>query len=288
MCGVWNRRRANVVSGLPLVTLDTQVMAELFERFAPDEAAGVFLAGSRARGSAGPYSDVDWIRLARDDARLPGDGSYLIDGRLVVVNTLTPVFIETIFTEPKTACDYVMGLRAAQILLDREGLLAALQRRARDFVWDAAMQQRANLWAADEMVGIIEEAHKGLEGLRRNDVGRMLNARFGLSWILSTIMRVQRGILLSSDNGVWDEVNRAVGETTSWVRYRRAAFGVEDAIGRPIPLREQIVAGLRLYVLTAQYLERSLPSSQREMVLATVERIEAELHRSGYGELPRA
>lgn len=272
------------MSGLPLVTLDKQMMAELFERFAPEEAAGVFLAGSRARGNAGPFSDVDWIRVARDDAHLPGDGSYLIEGRLVVVNTLTVAFVETIFTEPKTACDYVMGLRTAQILLDGEGTLAALQRRARDFVWDAAMRQRANLWASQEMVGIIEEAHKGLEGLRRNDVGRMLNARFGLSWVLSTIMRVQRGILLSSDNGIWDEVNRAVGETTPWVRYRRAAFGVEDEHGQPIPLREQIVAGLRLYVLTAQYLERSLHSAQREMVFATVERIEAELRRSGYGE----
>lgn len=259
-------------------------MATLLERFAPAEASGVLLAGSRARGNAGPYSDVDWIRLARDDEGLPGDGSYLIDGRLVVVNTLTPAFVETIFSEPRVACDYVVGLRSAQILLDREGQLALLQRRARDFVWDAAMQHKANLWAGEQMVGIIEEAHKGLEGVRRNDIGRMLNARFGLSWVISNILKVQRGVLLASDNGVWDEINRGIGETTPWVRLRRAVFGIDDGSGRPPMLREQIIAGLRLYVLTANYLDRALASEHGELVRATVARIEAELERIGHGD----
>jgi hypothetical protein len=215
---------------------------------------------------------------------LTDDGSYLIEGRLVVVSTLLPSFIETIFTEPAVACDYVIGLRSAQILLDRDGELARLQRRARDFVWDAAMQQKANLWAADQMVGIIEEAHKGLEGLRRNDIGRMLNARFGLSWLISGIMKVQRGILLSSDNGVWDEINHAVGEGTEWSRLRRTAYGIEDGNGHAPTLREQVVAGLRLYVLTASYLDKTMPDKEREMVRATVARIEAEVERIAHGE----
>jgi hypothetical protein len=268
----------------PPVTLGQADMATLIGRFAPAEAVGVFLAGSRARGNAGPYSDVDWIRLARDDAGLPGDGSYLIDGRLVVVSTLTPAFVETIFSEPTVTCDYLMGLRTAQILLDGEGQLARLQRRARDFVWDATMQSKADLWAAEQMVGIIEEAHKGLEGVRRHDVGRMLNARFGLSWILSGIVKVQRGVLLSSDNGVWDDVNRAVGETTTWVKYRSAAFGIDDGSGRPPSLRNQVIAGLRLYVLTADLIVRALSGKEGELVRATVARIEEELERIGHGE----
>ncbi|MCC6458577.1 MAG: hypothetical protein IT328_26750 [Caldilineaceae bacterium] len=268
----------------PPVTLGQADMATLIERFAPAEAVGVFLAGSRARGNAGPYSDVDWIRLARDDAGLPGDGSYLIDGRLVVVSTLTPAFVETIFSEPAVACDYLMGLRTAQILLDGEGQLARLQRRARDFVWDATMQSKADLWAAEQMVGIIEEAHKGLEGVRRHDIGRMLNARFGLSWILSGIVKVQRGVLLSSDNGVWDDVNRAVGETTAWVKVRSAAFGIDDGLGRPPALRDQVLAGLRLYVLTADLITRALSGNEGELVRATVARINDELERIGHGE----
>jgi predicted nucleotidyltransferase len=260
-----------------LVTLDSMAVALLMQRFVPAEAVGVMLMGSRARGNAGPFSDVDWVRVARDDEGFPDDGSYLIDGRLVVVSTMTPAKLEETFNDPKTSCDNLMGLRAAQILLDREGELARLQRRARDFVWDAAMQSKANLWAAEQMVGIIEEAHKGLEGLRRNDVGRLLNARFGLSWILSAIIKVQRGILLTSDNGTWDELNRAVGETTPWVRYRWAAFGVDDGSGLPPTLPNQVVAGLRLYVETAKLIDHALPVSEGKLVRATVARIEEEL-----------
>jgi hypothetical protein len=148
------------------------------------------------------------------------------------------------------------------------------------------MQHKANLWASEQMVGIIEEAHKGLEGLRRNDIGRLLNARFGLSWILSNIMKSYRGVLLSGDNGIWDEVNRAVGETTPWVRYRRLAFGIEDATGRTPTLREQIIAGLHLYVLTAHDLDRAMPPDARYLVGETVVRIEEELGRIEDGATP--
>ena len=269
---------------LPPITMDSAAMAVLMERFAPVEALGVMLMGSRARGNAGPFSDVDWIRFAPDDEGLPDDGSYLIDGRLVVVSTLTPSAVEAIFSDPIATCDNLMGLRTGQILLDRERHLVQLQRRARDFVWDGAMQHKANAWAAAQMVGIIEEAHKGLEGLRRNDTGRLLNARFGLSWVLSSIIKVQRGVLLSSDNGTWDEINRVVGETSAWVRDRWAAFGIDNGPGRPPSLREQVMAGLRLYVETAKMIDHALPEHEGELIWATVARIEAELERMEHGK----
>jgi hypothetical protein len=273
---------------LPPITMDSAAMAVLMERFVPSEALGVMLMGSRARGNAGPFSDVDWVRFASDDQGLPDDGSYLIDGRLVVVSTLTPAAIEAIFSDPISTCDNLMGLRTGQILLDRERQLVQLQRRARDFVWDDAMQHKANAWAATQMVGIIEEAHKGLEGLRRNDTGRLLNARFGLSWVLSSIIKMQRGVLLSSDNGMWDEVNRVVGETSAWVRDRWAAFGIDDGTGRPPTLREQVIAGLRLYVETAKLIDHALPQREGELIWATVARIEAELERMDHGKPPLA
>jgi hypothetical protein len=111
----------------------------------------------------------------------------------------------------------------------------------------------------------------------------MLNARFGLSWVLSWIVKVQRGVLLSSDNGVWDEVNHAVGETTAWVRQRKAVFGIDDGSGRPPVLRDQVVAGLRLYVITAHMIDHALPEQEGELVRATVARIETELERLGHG-----
>jgi predicted nucleotidyltransferase len=264
---------------LPSVTLDSEAMAELLARFASTDALAVMLVGSRARGAAGPHSDVDLLRLASDEAGLEGDGSYLISDRLVVVSTLTPKWTEVIFDEPESACNYVIGLRTAQILVDRNRVAAQLQRRARDFVWNAEMQNKANAWAARALVGWIEEVHKGLEGLRRNDAGRLLHARFGMSWGLSTVVKVQRGVLLSSDNGHWDEINRAVGESSAWVRDRHLAFGVDDGRGKTPALRAQVQAGLRLYGTTAAMMDHVLPEPERGLIRATVTRIKQELDR---------
>jgi hypothetical protein len=64
------------------------------------------------------------------------------------------------------------------------------------------MQARANQQASAMLVGWFEEVHKGLAGLQQNDIGRLLNARHGLSWGLGRVMKVQRGILMSGDNAV--------------------------------------------------------------------------------------
>lgn len=140
------------------------------------------------------------------------------------------------------------------------------------------MQDRANAWASDQLVGLIEEVYKGLEGLRRGDTGRLLNARFGLSWLLSKIVRVQRGILISGDNAFYGEVGRAVG-AAEWTTLRRAAFGIEEDGGVPVPVREQVVAGLRLYVLTAAMLEQALSPHDATLIHETVELITRTLAR---------
>jgi hypothetical protein len=259
-----------VTGGLAAAELDA--MAATFIR---DAVRGLALMGSYARGDAGPHSDVDLLRLVEPGVNLPDGGSHLMAGRLVTVGTRTPEAAEAIFTSPLDASTFVAGLAAAKILYDPQGDFAALQRRAQAFVWDAAMRQRANAWAGQEMVGLIEEVHKGLEGLRRNDVGRLLNARFGLSWGLSRVMQVARGVLVTGDNAMWDEINAAVGDA-EWVRLRRRVFGIEGEDGQPIGLREQVIAGLRFYQRTTSLLDADLPPREREMVAPTVARIEQE------------
>lgn len=131
------------------------------------------------------------------------------------------------------------------------------------------MQARANVYASQQMVGWIEEVHKGLEGLRRADVGRLLNARFGLSWGLSRVVQVQRGLLLSGDNAFFEAVEAAVGLDTEWTRLRRAAFGLESGLNPPPPLRDQVVAGLCLYVATAALLAEALQPADAPLIEQT-------------------
>jgi hypothetical protein len=93
-------------------------------------------------------------------------------------------------------------------------------------------------------------------------------------------MKVQRGVLLSSDNGIYDEVTRAMSDQPEWVSLRRAAFGIEDERGRTPPLCEQVQAGLRLYALTAELLSSLLLPEHRLLIEQTVSFIRAALPAS--------
>lgn len=250
--------------------------AKLEEWTSPGTVAFALL-GSYARGDAGPFSDVDVVRfLATDDA--PGHDAdsltALVDGQLVVCSTATPAKVEDWFSQPGQALNVVAGLRVGLPLWDPQGVFGRVQQRARAFAWTDALQAKADEMAGAELVGWIEEAHKGLEGLRRNDSGRLLNAHFGLSWGLVWVMRLHRGVLCDSDNSFFDDVRRAVGLNSEWSRLLALAFGVTPT-GDPggSPLRRQVRAGLALYCETAQQLAHALPPDGRALVEATVQRI---------------
>jgi hypothetical protein len=246
-------------------------ISKLLQQFDVPGVRAVVLMGSYARGDAGPFSDIDLVRFVDQRAPQPaGTGSHLIDGHLVVVSNVLPTNVEDWFTEPEAAVETIAGVRSAQPLVDRDAYFATLQARAHAFMWDTAMQERANRWASTQMVGWSEEVHKGLEGLRRNDIGRMLLARHGCSWGLSRVMQVQRGVLLGGDNAFYDQVAQAVGPDSEWARLRRMVFGVANDQGAPPSLHEQVVAGLRLYAVTAQLLVGALQPQDEPLIVHTV------------------
>lgn len=257
----------------------------LAQQFDAPAVKALVLMGSHARGDAGPYSDVDLVRfVAESDGDLPGAGSHLQEGVLIVVSNVTPSQVEGWFIDPKAATDTIAGLRVARALIDRHATFAAIQARAQAFVWDETLQGKADLWASEQMVGWIEEVHKGLEGLRRRDPGRLLNASFGLSWGLSSVVKVQRGVLVSGDNGFFTEVAAAVGAETAWSQLRAIAFGVADVHGRPPSLRERVVAGLHLYGLTAELLGPAIQPEHAPLIAETIQLINGEIECVYHGE----
>jgi len=161
-------------------------------------------------------------------------------------------------------------VRSAQALLDRDGYFVGIQARARAFAWDQTMQARANHQASAMLVGWIEEVHKGLAGLKHNDIGRLLNARHGLSWGLSRVMKVQRGVLMSGDNALYDAVAQEMGQQSEWVRLQRTAFGIENEEWIAPTLSEQVKAGLQLYILTAELLAPVLRTEDRPLITHAV------------------
>ena len=255
---------------------DAPDLKGLVERFRTPEVRAMALIGSFARGDAGQFSDVDILRFFAEEAgNRPGAGSHAVDGRLVVVSDIAEAKIDGWFTQPQVATQIVVGLRDAWPLWDPDGYFAKIQRRSRDFVWDDAMQKKADAYASREMAGWAEEAHKGLEGLRTGDTGRMINALLGLSWGLTSVMRVKLGVLLQSDNSFLSEVIAAVGEDSEWAKLCRSAFGIDGNSH----LEERVKSGLRLYALTAQMIEKAIRLEDRDVINHTVKLIQAGLDK---------
>jgi hypothetical protein len=258
---------------------------DLIQRFDLPEGRALVLMGSYARGDAGPFSDVDLVRFTAAKApSLPGTGSHLLDGRLVVVSNVDPEEVETYFVRPELAVSRIPGLRESRALRDGDGYFATLQARADAFVWDAAMQARADAFASEKMVGWIEEVHKGLAGLLRGDVGRLLDAEFGLSWGLNRLVEVQRGVFHQGGDDWFARAERAVGPETEWVRLRRQAFGVTSE-GPPPTLHERVVAGLHLYVATAELLANAWTPQAAPLIAESIRLVREVLGRDSVASL---
>lgn len=246
-----------------------------------EAGAALVLVGSHARGDAGTYSDLDIVRFLPSERTVADDGSHLIAGRLVVVSSVTPLTVERWFTQPEEAVNVVAGLRTARALHDPQSHFSRIKERAETFHWTEALDRRADAWVAAQMVDWVEEVHKGLGGLARNDVGRLLNARFGLSWGLARVVTLDQRILLRGDNTFYEQLGEALGEDSEWMALCRRTFGLTPEV-KGQPLHDQVRAGLALYTLTAAMVRHTLDRSQAELIEATVERIKAVL-----GEAPR-
>lgn len=239
-------------------------------RFASPGVKAIALMGSFARGDAGTFSDVDIVCfLEHEPEQAAKPLSQIIQDRLVVVSSVAPQTVEEWFIDPVLATECVGGLRTARALWDPADYVGELKKRARAFEWNAALQQNANEYASRQLVGWVEEVHKGLAGLTMGDPGRMLNARFGLSWGLIGIMRVQRGVLISGDNGFYAEVIKAVGPKTRWARLAAEVFTVNEGGRAALSLHDQVRSGLKLYLLTTDLLRDALSPEDKEVIAHT-------------------
>lgn len=95
---------------------------------------------------------------------------------------------------------------------------------------------------------------------------------------------MQQGVLLSGDNALYEEVTHAVGSETTWARLCGAAFGIGSA-GGPLTLRDQVIAGLNLYVATAEMLEEVLQPEDTLLIMETVKLIKTTLTTSEWNRL---
>ena len=254
-----------------IMTLTDSFIQSILERIDSADVIGAGIVGSYARGQESKYSDVD---LDIYVSKLP-ENRYerytlrYLDEKLV---SLKYTLLEdecSALTDPRRAIWAVPGLRGMKILLDKDGSMLALQKAAQDFNW-ALLQSAADEFAAEEVMGCAEEAHKILNGLARGHEATVLYAAWGLVKNLLEAVAVQKGLMIISENLYFDLIQDSVGRDSKWTRAFRTAWGL-DANASQYQTRGS--AALTLYRLTAEMFEDLTPEKHRDVVNKTLQLI---------------
>ncbi|MBX3066819.1 MAG: nucleotidyltransferase domain-containing protein [Anaerolineae bacterium] len=221
----------------------------------------ICLAGSHARGEATVYSDVDIYVFVADVVDLNSIATYQLheyEGVLLSISITTIERKRAELAHPETAIWAVPGLRQLRVLYDLanpHGLspLGNLRQEALTFAW-LPLKPLADAYVSKQLCGYAEEAHKILSSLHRNDVSALHYATYGLLFGLTSIVAVGRGLLIESENRLFQLVQEQVGWESDWSHAFRRASLWSTAIKPPsqgTTIEERAQASLQLYVETA-------------------------------------
>jgi predicted nucleotidyltransferase len=254
-----------------IMSLSDLFIESILEKIDSPDVIGVGIVGSYARGQESKYSDVD---LDIYVSKLP-ENKYerytlrYLDGKLVSLKYTLLDEERSALTNPRRAIWAVPGLRGMKILLDKNGSMSALQKAAQDFDW-SPLQSAADEFAAEEVMGCAEEAHKILNGLGRRHESTVLYASWGLVKNLLEAVAVQKGLMIISENRYFDLIQDSVGRDSKWTRAFRTAWGLDTNASQ---YQARGTAALTLYRLTAALFADLIPEKHREVVNKTLQLI---------------
>lgn len=254
-------------------TLSDGFLSELAGKLDNDDLAGIILGGSHARGDATPYSDID-IACFVKDGLLPAPKHFFYrDSYLVSVASKSIAAIREETVRPNKAIFVVPGLRGARILLDKDGSVGALLRDIEAFAWEP-LQPAANRYASYNIMELAEQVHKVLsEALKGNDLA-LAYATAKLLSGLTEAVAVQRGVLVTSDNTYYSQVEAAAG--AEWAQHHRIGAGVDVAeVGGATLATARALAAVRLYRETVRLLRHSMDPAHLAVAERAVQIAEA-------------
>lgn len=256
--------------------LQDSFLPSLIARLDPPGDVGVAITGSHARGENLDHSDVDLDIFVSE---LPAE-TYtlrLFNGKLISLKYLLLKDEYESLTRPERAVWAVPGLRQMQILQDEKGEITTLKQAAFDFNW-ADLQNAADEYAAEKLMGCAEEAHKIISGLAKNHESKVLYASWGLFNELSFSVIVQAGLMIDSENRVFDIIQDHLGLDHPWTRAFRLSFGM-DCVDPNVPAYQtRGKAALELYLETGVLFREIIPGHHREVIDHTVQLIKENIH----------
>jgi hypothetical protein len=117
-------------------------------------------------------------------------------------------------------------------------------------------------------------------GLIQNHESKVLYAAWGMFKGLSFAVLVQAGLMVDSENRIFDIIQNHLGHDHAWTRAFRLSFGM-DVDGREIPaFQTRGRAALDLYVQTATLFKDIIRDKHREVIENTLQLISS--HQQGY------
>src|SRR4051794_37583585 len=227
-----------------LTTLPPHFLPTLIPEVDRSDFAGILLGGSCARGDATQWSDVDIACIVPTEAQLQPKSSFYRDGRLVTIAVKSIEGIRANLRNPDLAIVVVHGIGDSQILLDKDGSVAALLDEVRAFRWDT-LREAADTRASFRLMLAGEMALKVANELTKGDPRTLPFPIAKLFAELTIITAMFRGVLSKTDSTYYQEVEEAAG--LAWTHYHRAISGADVTL--PLSMQAKLV--LYLYRETA-------------------------------------
>jgi len=247
------------------------IIQSLVARFNRPGVFGMAIAGSYSRGQQDVYSDVD-LDIFVD--KLPDDSYTLqiFDGKLISLKYVKVQDEYDSLKNPRNAIWAAAGLSKLQIVLDEKGEIAKLKQAAIDFSWND-LQDAADKFAIEELMGCAEEAHKIMSGLLQKRESKVIYAAWGLFKNLAEAVAVQAGLMIETENRYLEIIMEHVGLNHPWTRAFRLSFGFDTKPDEPA-WKTRGESTLELYQQTALLFKHLSWGKHQEVIENTLQLIE--------------
>jgi len=209
------------------------------------EVIGITLGGSYARGEATPYSDVDLACFFQEQTPLPPKRYLYRSGYLLSIACLTVSGVRQRLARLPDALLVVSGQR--QVLLDKDGSVKELLQEIASFNW-VALEQQAREYVSFQGAVLAESAHKILSLWWQNNHLALSYATAQLLLALTEVMMVRYGVRIKNDGTYYQQVQQAVGLTSTWTTLHQLLTGVQTQA----PMQERAQHVLHLYQETVK------------------------------------
>ncbi len=262
---------------LSAAPVDEAFLGRLVAELDSDDVTAIILKGSYARGDATSYSDIDLTQIVKHPPEEAQQKRFLYrEGRLISLSTRTLAQERARLAVPEQAIFVVQGIREARILLEKDGAFSALQQEARAFSWES-LQAAANDYVSRVLMLHTEYVHKILRALLLHDEIALSETTLDLLFVLTEAVAVQHGVLVSSGNTYFRQVQETAGTDSAWTYYHRLVGGMDTSSVQPLSGETRGVAALRLYQETVKLLRPILCASHRDVMEESVAVIEQAL-----------